>query len=69
METYTTVGTGGFGLGYGAMRVKASMVRTSGLSVQPNKQDKPNKPIKREVRSSGVREDGGGRVRDRMGRR
>jgi hypothetical protein len=34
---------------------------------QPNKQDKPNKPIKQGVSSSGVREAGGGRVLDRMG--
>ena len=48
------------------------MARTSGTSsvclVQPNKQDKPNKPIRRDARPGGVLVDGGGRVLDRMGR-
>ena len=49
------------------------MVRTSGTSsvylVQPNKQDKPNKPIRRDVRLGGVRVAVGARVRDRTGQR
>jgi len=48
---------------------RTSMARTSGTNpvclVQPNKQGKPNKPIKRDVRPGGVREDGGAHVRDR----
>ena len=67
---YTTIGTGGFGAGYGAMRARTSMVRMSGTSpvclVQPNKQDKPNKPIRRDVRLVGVQVDGGARVCERM---
>jgi hypothetical protein len=49
------------------------MVHTSGTSpaclVQPNKQDKLNKPIRRDIRLGGVREDGGARVRDRTAQR
>jgi len=47
------------------------MAHTSGTGpvclVQLNKQDKPNKPIKRDARLVGVRVDGGvrARVRDR----
>jgi hypothetical protein len=45
------------------------MVRTSSTSpvclVQPNKQDKSNKPIRRDVKLGGVRVDGGARVCDR----
>ena len=45
------------------------MAHTSGTSpaclVQPNKQDKPNKPIRRDIRPGGVRVDGAARVRDR----
>jgi len=37
--------------------------------VQPNKQDKPNKPIKREVSYGGVLVDGAARVRDRTDQR
>ena len=33
--------------------------------VQPNKQDKPNKPIRRDISPGGVREADGGRVHDR----
>jgi hypothetical protein len=49
------------------------MAHTSGTNPvylgQPNKQDKPNKPIRRDIKPGGVREDGGGRDRDRTDRR
>jgi hypothetical protein len=45
------------------------MAHTSGTSpvclVQPNNQDKPNKPIRRDVRPGGVLEADGDRVCDR----
>ena len=45
------------------------MAHTNGTSpvclVQPNKQDKPNKPIRRDIRPGGVQGDACARVRDR----
>jgi hypothetical protein len=73
METYATIRTGNFGSEYGAMRARPSMVLTSGTSptclVQPNKLDKPNKPIRRGIRLGGGLVACGDRVRDRTDRR